>query len=108
MKYLKRFNENESTLGSKIDEDYISGFLGNRPEIEALFNKHFKGDDINNYTQKIPWRKSPGIELSFGLNTPTYKLKNFGDEFDELSKEKGWSSQWDAGKDGIYTLFIYE
>jgi hypothetical protein len=108
MKHLNRFNENKATLGSKIGEDYISGFLADRPEIEVLFNKHFNGDDINNYTQKIPWKKSPGIELSFGLNTPTYKLNNFGDEFDELSKEKGWNSQWDADEDGIYTLFIYE
>lgn len=108
MKHLNRFNENKATLGSKIGEDYISEFLADRPEIEMLFNKHFKGDNINNYTQKIPWKKSPGIELSFGLSTPTYKLNNFGDEFDELSKEKGWNSQWDADEDGIYTLFIYE
>jgi len=108
MRHLNRFNENKATLGSKIGEDYISEFLVARPEIEILFNKHFKGDNINNYTQKIPWKKSPGIELSFGLNIPTYKLNNFGDEFDELSKEKGWNSQWDANEDGIYTLFIYE
>jgi len=92
---------------NKIVEDYIIKFLENKPEIEILFNKHFPGDDINNYTQKIPWRKS-GIEMAFGLHTPTYKLESFGEEFDELSKEKGWNSQWDADEEGVYTLFIYE
>lgn len=102
MKHLRKFNEN------KIGEDYISRFLADKPEIEILFNKHFKGDNINNYTQKIPWKKSPGIELSFGLSIPTYKLNNFGDEFDILSKEKGWDSQWNTDEDGNYILFIYE
>ncbi len=112
--YHAQFNE-DGTIDvvtdineNKIGENYISEFLADRPEIEVLFNKHFKGDDINNYTQKIPWRKSPGIELSFGLNIPTYKLNNFSYEFDDLSKEKGWSSQWDTDEDGIYTLYIYE
>ena len=93
---------------NKIGEDYIITFLENKPEIEIIFNKHFPGDDINHHTQKIPWKKSPGIEMSFGLHTPTYKLENFGEEFDKLSKEKGWNSQWDADEEGTYTLFIYE
>jgi hypothetical protein len=97
MKHLKKFNEG-------LGEDYVTTFLEEKPEITQCFNRHFPNDNIKDFVQKIPWRKSPGIEISFGSGIDPNEVREFGLDFDNLASEQGWKSQWD----GIDTLLVYE